>query len=42
MGMGPERHAQAALPRQKALYVLCRRLGKPQGRFGWMRKILSR
>jgi hypothetical protein len=34
-----QRHALAPLPRGKTLYPLYRRLGKPQGRSGRLRKI---
>jgi len=32
-------HAPAALPPEKTRYALYRRLGGPQGRSGWVRKI---
>jgi len=38
-GVGGQRHAPAALPPVKPRYPLYRRLGRPQGRSGWMRKI---
>ena len=37
--MGVKRHAPAALPLGKTRYPLYRRLGGPQGRSGWVRKI---
>jgi len=40
-GVGGQRHALAALPPGKTRYLLCRRLGRPQGRSGWVRKISS-
>ena len=40
-GMGGQHHAPAALPPGKTRYPLCRRLGRPQGRSGRVRKILS-
>ena len=39
VGVGSQRHAPAALPPGKTRYPLYRRLGGPQGRSGWMRKI---
>ena len=39
MGVGGQRHAQAALPPGKTHYPLYRRLGEPQGRCGRVRKI---
>jgi len=39
MGAGGQRHAPAALPPGKTQYPLYRRLGGPQGRSGWVRKI---
>jgi hypothetical protein len=39
MGVGGQRHAPAALPPGKTRYVLYRRLGGPQGRYGRVRKI---
>ena len=39
MGVGGQRHAPAALPPGRARYPLYRRLGGPQGRAGWVRKI---
>ena len=38
-GVGGQRHAPAALSPGKTRYPLYRRLGEPQGRSGWMRKI---
>jgi hypothetical protein len=38
-GMGGKRHAPAALPPGKTRYPLYRRLGRPQGRSGSVRKI---
>jgi len=37
--LGGQRHAPAALPPEKAQYALHRSLGRPQGRFGMVRKI---
>ena len=37
--MGGERHALAALPPGKTRYPLYSRLGEPQGRSGWVRRI---
>ena len=39
MGMGSQHHASAALPPGKTWYPLYRRLGGPQGRSEWVRKI---
>ena len=39
MGLGGQRHAQAALPLGMTRYPLYRRLGRPQGRSGVVRKI---
>jgi hypothetical protein len=39
MGVGGQRHAPAALPPRKTQYRSYRRLGRPQGRFGRVRKI---
>ena len=39
MGVGRQSHALAALPPEKTRYPLYRRLGGPQGRSGWLRKI---
>jgi hypothetical protein len=39
MGVGGQRHAPAALPAGKIRYALYRRLGGPQSRSGWVRKI---
>jgi hypothetical protein len=39
MGEGGQCHAQAALPVGKTRYLLYRRLGGPQGRYGRVRKI---
>jgi hypothetical protein len=39
MKVGGQRHAPAALPLVKTRYPLYRRLGGPQGRSGWVRKI---
>ena len=41
MGVGGQRHTPAALPPWKTLYPLHRRLSRPQGRFGQLRKISS-
>jgi len=38
-GVGGQRHAPAALLPGKTRYPLYRRLGGPQGRSGWVRKI---
>ena len=38
-GVGGQRHAQAVLPPGKKRYPLYRRLGRPQGRSGRVRKI---
>jgi hypothetical protein len=40
MGVGGQRHAPAALPPGKTSYPLYGRLGGPNGRSGWVRKIL--
>ena len=40
MGVGGHRHAPAALPPGKTRYPLYTTLGGPQGRSGWVRKIL--
>ena len=40
-GVGGQRHSPTALPRGKTRYPLYRRLGRPQGRSGRVRKILS-
>jgi len=40
-GVGGQRHASAALPAGKTRYILYRRLGGPQVRFGRVRKISS-
>jgi hypothetical protein len=37
--MGGQRHTSDALPPGKTRYPLCRRLGGPQGRSGWVQKI---
>ena len=37
--VGGQRHAPAALRPGKTRYLLYRRLGGPQGRSGWLRKI---
>jgi hypothetical protein len=37
--VGGQHHAPAALPPGKTRHPLCRRLGAPQGRCGWVRKI---
>jgi hypothetical protein len=37
--MGGQHHAPAALPPRKTRYLLYRRLGGPQGRYGRLRKI---
>ena len=39
MGVGSQRHAPTALHPGKTQYPLYRRLGGPQGRSGWVRKI---
>jgi hypothetical protein len=39
MGVGGQRHAPAALPPGDTRYPLYRRLGRPQGRSGRVRKI---
>jgi len=39
MRMVGQRHAPAALPPGKILYLLYRRMGRPQGRYGRVRKI---
>ena len=39
MGVGDQRHAPAALPPGKPLYLLYRELGRSQGRSGRVRKI---
>ena len=39
MGVGSQRHAPAALPPEKTQYPLYKRLGRPQGRSGRVRKI---
>ena len=41
MGVGGQRHAPVALPLGKSWYALYRRLGRPQGRSGRVRKISS-
>ena len=38
-GVGEQRHAPAALPPRKNRYPLYRRLGRPQGKSGRVRKI---
>jgi hypothetical protein len=38
MGVGGQRHAPAALPPRKTRYPFYRRLGGPQGRYGWCGK----
>jgi hypothetical protein len=38
MAMGDQRHAPAALPREKTQYPLYRRLGEPQGQSGRVQK----
>jgi len=38
-GVGGQRHAPAVLPQGKTRYLLCRSLGRPQGRSGRVRKI---
>ena len=40
MGVGGQHHAPTALPPGKTRYTLYRRLGRPQGRSGLVRKIL--
>ena len=39
-GVGGQRHALVALPLEQIRCPLCRRLGGPPGRSGWVRKIL--
>jgi hypothetical protein len=39
MGVGGQRHTPPALSPGKARYPLYRRLGGPQDRSGWVRKI---
>ena len=39
MGVGGQHHALAALPPGKTQYPLYRRLGRPLGWSGWVRKI---
>jgi len=39
MGVRRQNHAPAALPAAETAYPLCRRLGRPQGRPGRVRKI---
>jgi len=39
MGVGGQRRVPAALASGKTRYPLYRRLGGPQGRSGWVRKI---
>jgi hypothetical protein len=39
MGVGGQRYAPAALPPGKTRYPLYRRMGGPQGRSRWVRKI---
>jgi len=39
MGVGGQRHTLAALPWRKTQYPLYRRLGGPQGWYGWVQKI---
>jgi hypothetical protein len=38
-GVGGQRHVPAALPQRKTGCPLCRRLGWPRSRSGWVRKI---
>ena len=38
MEVGGQRNAPAALPPLKTRYLLYRRLGGPQDRYGWVRK----
>jgi len=40
MGVRGQSHTPAALPPGKTQYPMYRRLGGPQGQFGWVRKIL--
>ena len=40
MGVGGKLHAPAALPQGMTRYLLYKRLGRSQGRFGRVRKIL--
>jgi hypothetical protein len=40
MGVGGQCHTTATLPPEKTQYPLYRRLGGPQGRSGWVQKIL--
>jgi hypothetical protein len=37
--VGGQSHASSALPLRKTRYSLCGRLGRPQGRCGWLRNI---
>ena len=39
MGVGGQHHTPATLPPGKTWYPLHRRLGGPQGQFGWVQKI---
>jgi hypothetical protein len=39
MGVGGQRHGQATLPPGNTQYPLYRRLGGPQGQYGWVCKI---
>ena len=39
MRVGVQCHAPVALPPEMTRYQLYRRLGGPQGRYGWVRKI---
>jgi hypothetical protein len=41
MGVSGQHHALAALPPGKIQYLLYRRLDRPQGQSGWVRKILA-
>ena len=41
MGLGGQRHTQAALPPGKSRYPLCRRMGGSQSRSGRLRKDLA-
>jgi hypothetical protein len=40
-GLVGQLHAPVALPPEKTRYPLCRRLGVPQGRSGWVEKTSS-
>ena len=40
MGVGGQLHVLCFTPGQETWYLFCRRLGGPQGQFGWVQKIL--